>query len=155
MIWRSNFNLNLISFLKITNPSSYQLKLFIYLFHSFFSISVDLLQMLEFNVSVRFPAASLFTVILALCGKYENVSLKSPSPNSSYSTKIRNNENIWQSQNVQRTPAKKINPRRVRISNMHIQWANPSCSSYVTHRMVEKKSNRCIESPIAKAQWKQ
>lgn len=34
-----------------------------------FSFSVDLLQMLEFNVSVRFPAASLFTVILALCGE--------------------------------------------------------------------------------------
>lgn len=26
--------------------------------------------MLEFNVSVRFPAASLFTVILALCGEF-------------------------------------------------------------------------------------
>lgn len=33
-------------------------------------ISVDLLQMLEFNVSVRFPAASLLTVVLALVGEY-------------------------------------------------------------------------------------
>lgn len=37
----------------------------------FFFFAVDLLQMLEFNVSVRFPAASLFTVILALCGKFD------------------------------------------------------------------------------------
>lgn len=46
---------------------------YIILIHTLFILclfSVDLLQMLEFNVSVRFPAASLFTVILALCGKY-------------------------------------------------------------------------------------
>lgn len=35
----------------------------------FFSFLVDLLQMLEFNVSVRFPAAPLLTVILALVGE--------------------------------------------------------------------------------------
>ena len=32
-------------------------------------VSVDLLQMLEFNVTVSFPAAPLLTVILALVGK--------------------------------------------------------------------------------------
>ena len=31
--------------------------------------TVDLLQMLEFNVAVRFPIAPLLTVILALVGK--------------------------------------------------------------------------------------
>lgn len=37
---------------------------------TFFTLfSVDLLQMLEFNVSARFPAAPLLTVILALVGK--------------------------------------------------------------------------------------
>lgn len=35
----------------------------------FFFVSVDLLQMLEFNVTVSFPAAPLLTVILALVGK--------------------------------------------------------------------------------------
>lgn len=33
-------------------------------------VAVDLLQMLEFNVTVSFPAAPLLTVILALVGKY-------------------------------------------------------------------------------------
>lgn len=33
-------------------------------------VSVDLLQMLEFNVTVSFPAAPLLTVILALVGMY-------------------------------------------------------------------------------------
>jgi hypothetical protein len=33
-----------------------------------FSLSVDLLQMLEMNVTVTFPAAPLLTVILALVG---------------------------------------------------------------------------------------
>lgn len=32
-------------------------------------VAVDLLQMLEFNVTVSFPAAPLLTVILALVGK--------------------------------------------------------------------------------------
>nr|CAD7428214.1 unnamed protein product [Timema monikensis] len=32
---------------------------------------VDLLQMLEFNVTITFPAAPLLTVILALVGKYK------------------------------------------------------------------------------------
>jgi Tumour-associated protein len=32
--------------------------------------AVDLLQMLEFNVAVRFPIAPLLTVILALVGEY-------------------------------------------------------------------------------------
>lgn len=36
---------------------------------SFLFVSVDLLQMLEFNLTVTFPAASLLTVILALVGK--------------------------------------------------------------------------------------
>lgn len=35
----------------------------------FFSV-VDLLQMLEFNTAISFPAAPLFTVILALVGKF-------------------------------------------------------------------------------------
>lgn len=33
-------------------------------------VTVDLLQMLEMNVTVAFPAAPLLTVILALVGKY-------------------------------------------------------------------------------------
>lgn len=38
--------------------------------HSVIYLSiVDLLQMLEFNVAVRFPIAPLLTVILALVGK--------------------------------------------------------------------------------------
>jgi Tumour-associated protein len=48
------------------------------LFKQFFPIkpfftllfTVDLLQMLEFNVAVRFPIAPLLTVILALVGEY-------------------------------------------------------------------------------------
>jgi len=34
----------------------------------FMAVSVDLLQMLEMNVTVAFPAAPLLTVILALVG---------------------------------------------------------------------------------------
>lgn len=34
-----------------------------------FTFAVDLLQMLEFNVTARFPIAPLLTVILALVGK--------------------------------------------------------------------------------------
>lgn len=34
----------------------------------FFKYTVDLLQMLEFNMNVTFPVASFFTVILALVG---------------------------------------------------------------------------------------
>jgi hypothetical protein len=37
--------------------------------HVSFHLPVDLLQMLEFNVAVRFPIAPLLTVILALVGK--------------------------------------------------------------------------------------
>jgi len=33
-------------------------------------VTVDLLQMLEFNVAVRFPIEPLLTVILALVGEY-------------------------------------------------------------------------------------
>jgi Tumour-associated protein len=41
------------------------------LFNPFFLLfTVDLLQMLEFNVAVRFPIAPLLTVILALVGEY-------------------------------------------------------------------------------------
>lgn len=36
----------------------------------FICFSVDLLQMLEFNVTVSFPAAPLLTVILALVGEF-------------------------------------------------------------------------------------
>lgn len=43
------------------------------LFFSFFS--VDLLQMLEFNVTARFPIAPLLIVILALVGKMINCEL--------------------------------------------------------------------------------
>ncbi|KAG4076428.1 hypothetical protein HA402_005871, partial [Bradysia odoriphaga] len=39
-----------------------------YSHHQIFVFIVDLLQMLEFNVAVRFPAAPLLTVILALVG---------------------------------------------------------------------------------------
>ncbi|XP_012256403.2 membralin isoform X1 [Athalia rosae] len=39
-----------------------------YSHHQIFVFIVDLLQMLEFNVAVSFPAAPLFTVILALVG---------------------------------------------------------------------------------------
>ena len=42
----------------------------IFLTTLFFSFTVDLLQMLEFNVAVRFPIAPLLTVILALVGEY-------------------------------------------------------------------------------------
>lgn len=34
------------------------------------SSSVDLLQMLEMNMTIAFPAAPLLTVILALVGKF-------------------------------------------------------------------------------------
>lgn len=52
------------------NVSSLLLYFCLFFLFLFFPCNVvDLLQMLEFNVSVRFPAASLFTVILALCGK--------------------------------------------------------------------------------------
>lgn len=33
-------------------------------------LSVNLLQMLDLNVTIAFPAAPLFTVILSLVGKY-------------------------------------------------------------------------------------
>jgi len=36
---------------------------------TFLFVAVDLLQMLEFNVTITFPAAPLLTVILALVGK--------------------------------------------------------------------------------------
>ncbi|KAG5888806.1 hypothetical protein JTB14_032719 [Gonioctena quinquepunctata] len=41
-----------------------------YSHHQIFVFIVDLLQMLEFNVTVTFPAAPLLTVILALVGEY-------------------------------------------------------------------------------------
>lgn len=34
------------------------------------SVSVDLIQMLEFNLTVSLPAASLLTVVLALVGEF-------------------------------------------------------------------------------------
>jgi hypothetical protein len=37
---------------------------------NFTKSTVDLLQMLEFNINVTFPVASFFTVILALVGKF-------------------------------------------------------------------------------------
>lgn len=37
---------------------------------NFSKSTVDLLQMLEFNINVTFPVASFFTVILALVGKF-------------------------------------------------------------------------------------
>lgn len=39
----------------------------------YLNVSVDLLQMLEFNNTVSFPAASLLTVILALVGEFINL----------------------------------------------------------------------------------
>lgn len=36
---------------------------------SYFFLSVNLLQMLDLNVTIAFPAAPLFTVILSLVGK--------------------------------------------------------------------------------------
>lgn len=50
---------------------------------AFFSfVSVDLIQMLEFNLTVSLPAASLLTVVLALVGKFHNVSFKYPLLNT-------------------------------------------------------------------------
>lgn len=40
-------------------------------------VSVDLIQMLEFNLTVSLPAASLLTVVLALVGKF-HISFKYP-----------------------------------------------------------------------------
>jgi hypothetical protein len=40
-----------------------------YSHHQIFMFIVDLLQMLEMNVTVAFPAAPLLTVILALVGE--------------------------------------------------------------------------------------
>ena len=40
-----------------------------YSHHQIFLFIVDLLQMLELNVAISFPAAPLLTVILALVGK--------------------------------------------------------------------------------------
>ena len=37
--------------------------------HQIFVFIVELLQMLEFNTNISFPAAPLLTVILALVGK--------------------------------------------------------------------------------------
>lgn len=50
-------------------------------FQPFFSslFAVDLLQMLEFNVAVRFPIAPLLTVILALVGEYLRMGRGKPS----------------------------------------------------------------------------
>nr|CAD7573605.1 unnamed protein product [Timema californicum] len=41
-----------------------------YSHHQIFVFIVDLLQMLEFNVTITFPAAPLLTVILALVGRF-------------------------------------------------------------------------------------
>ena len=41
--------------------------------HQIFVFIVDLLQMLEFNTAITFPAAPLLTVILALVGEWEEV----------------------------------------------------------------------------------
>ena len=38
--------------------------------HQIFVFIVELLQMLEFNTNISFPAAPLLTVILALVGKW-------------------------------------------------------------------------------------
>jgi len=38
--------------------------------HQIFIFIVELLQMLEFNTALSFPAAPLLTVILALVGKF-------------------------------------------------------------------------------------
>ena len=38
--------------------------------HQIFVFIVELLQMLEFNTTITFPAAPLLTVILALVGKF-------------------------------------------------------------------------------------
>lgn len=45
-------------------------------------VSVDLIQMLEFNLTVSLPAASLLTVVLALVGKFHNVSFRYPFLNT-------------------------------------------------------------------------
>lgn len=39
----------------------------------YFFLSVNLLQMLDLNVTIAFPAAPLFTVILSLVGKLINL----------------------------------------------------------------------------------
>ncbi len=41
--------------------------------HQIFIFIVELLQMLEFNTSLSFPAAPLLTVILALVGKFRRL----------------------------------------------------------------------------------
>ena len=41
--------------------------------HQIFVFIVELLQMLEYNTAISFPAAPLLTVVLALVGKYEEV----------------------------------------------------------------------------------
>ena len=43
--------------------------------HQIFIFIVELLQMLEFNTAISFPAAPLLTVILALVGKLEGLNL--------------------------------------------------------------------------------
>ena len=43
--------------------------------HQIFIFIVELLQMLEFNTAISFPAAPLLTVILALVGKLEDLNL--------------------------------------------------------------------------------
>lgn len=61
-------------FVGLVSSNSFLILIFVFLNIAFL---VDLLQMLEFNVSVRFPAASLFTVILALCGKFYSLAIYS------------------------------------------------------------------------------
>ena len=51
--------------------------------HQIFVFIVDLLQMLEFNTAITFPAAPLLTVILALVGEwkgYRVILLRQSSP---------------------------------------------------------------------------
>jgi hypothetical protein len=70
-----NFNINIIALFTSSN-------IFIYWYLGFnfttkniknFLKLVDLLQMLEHNVTIAFPAAPLLTVILALIGIYEGI----------------------------------------------------------------------------------
>lgn len=56
----------LVCFLSVTGT----LRISFVIVCSCLSSSVDLLQMLEMNMTIAFPAAPLLTVILALVGKF-------------------------------------------------------------------------------------
>ena len=52
--------------------------------HQIFVFIVELLQMLEFNTAISFPAAPLLTVILALVGEKERDLIKLRTKEAKY-----------------------------------------------------------------------